>query len=131
MLSELLYADDLVLISGTIDRLRNKSFTWRKAFESKGLNVELGQTKVIVSGGISKDGLSKSQVDPCGLRRLRVKANSVLCIQCGELFHSRCSDVKRVTAAFSRMFYYRKCEGNIGKVVFSITFLTNCGTITR
>ena len=40
--------------------------------------------KVMVSSGITKDGLYKSKVDPCGVCSLRVKANSVLCVQCGK-----------------------------------------------
>ena len=52
-LSDLLYADDLVLKSETLDGLGN-------TFESKGLKVNLGITKVMVSGGITKDGMSRS-----------------------------------------------------------------------
>ena len=62
-LSELLYADDLVLMSKTIEGLMNKFIKWKKAFESKGLNVNHWKTKVMVSGGITKDGMSKSKVD--------------------------------------------------------------------
>ena len=42
------------------------------------MDVKLGETKVMVSGSITKDGSSKSKVDPCGVCHLRVKANSVL-----------------------------------------------------
>ena len=65
-LSELLYTDDLVLISETIEGIRDKFFEWKDAFESKGLqvNLYLWKTKVMVSGGITKDGISKSKVDP-------------------------------------------------------------------
>ena len=73
-LSELLYADDLVLMSETIDGFRNKFLKWMEAFESKGLNVSLGKTKVF--GGITMDGMSKSNVDSCGVCNQRVKANS-------------------------------------------------------
>ena len=59
-LSELLYADNLVLMSETIKDLRDKFLTWKKAFESS----DLGKAKV--SSGIARDGLSKSKVDPCG-----------------------------------------------------------------
>ena len=38
----------------------------------------------MVIGGIIKDGLSKSEVDPCGVCSLRVKANSYLSAQCGK-----------------------------------------------
>ena len=50
-------------------------------FESKGLKVSLGKTKVMVSEGITVDGLPKSKVYQCGVPRLRAKANSILCIQ--------------------------------------------------
>ena len=46
MLSELLYADDLVLMSETIKGLRDNFLTWMEAFESKCLKVNL---KVVVS----------------------------------------------------------------------------------
>ena len=46
--SELLYADDLVLMSETIEVLGNKILKCRKAFESKNLKANLGKTKVIV-----------------------------------------------------------------------------------
>ena len=48
--SELLYADDLVLMSETIDGNRDKFIKWKEAFESKRLKDNLGKTKVISSG---------------------------------------------------------------------------------
>ena len=58
---------------------------------------------MMVNGGITKDGLSKCKVDPCGICSLRVKADSVLCVQCGEWIHGGCAGLKRVTASkFSR-----------------------------
>ena len=58
---------------------RNKFLKWKeafesKAFESKALKVNLGKTEVMVSGSITKDGLSKSNVDPCAVCSLGVKA---------------------------------------------------------
>ena len=98
-LSEL-YADDLVLMSETIEGLRNKFLKWKEAFESKCLKVKIWKTKVMICGEIKKDGMSKSKVDPCGVCSLRVKANSVLCLQCGKLIHGRCAGVKMVTQDF-------------------------------
>ena len=54
------------------------------AHESKGLKVNLWKTKVMVRGGITRDGLSKCKVDPCDVCSLRVIANSILCVQCGK-----------------------------------------------
>ena len=74
-LRELLHADDLVLMSETIEGLSDKFLKWKEALESKGLKVNLGKTKVMVSSGITQDGLAKAKVDPCGICSLRVKDN--------------------------------------------------------
>ena len=49
LLNEILYADDLVLVSESMEDLRTKFEKWRKAFESKGMKVNLGKTKLMVS----------------------------------------------------------------------------------
>ena len=49
LMSEMLYADDLVLMSETMEGLREKFWKWKEAFESKGPKVNLGKTKVVVS----------------------------------------------------------------------------------
>ena len=113
-LSELLSADDIVLMSETIEGLRNKFVKLKEVFESKGLKLNLRKTKVIVSSGITKNSMLKSKVDTCGFRSLRAKANSALCLQCGKWIQGRCAGVKMVTPKFSRNFTCRKCEGNIG-----------------
>ena len=49
-LSEMLYADDLVLASDAIWGLRENCFQkWKQAFEGKGLKVNLWETKILVS----------------------------------------------------------------------------------
>ncbi|XP_068690702.1 cytochrome b5 reductase 4-like [Montipora foliosa] len=50
LMSEMLYGDDLVLTSETMEGLREKFWKWKEAFVSKGLKVNLGKTKVVVSG---------------------------------------------------------------------------------
>ena len=54
VLSELLYADDLILMNEVIEGIRSKFLEWKVAFESKGLIVKLGKTKVMVSSGFAK-----------------------------------------------------------------------------
>ena len=99
MLSELLYADYFVLMSKTVGGLSNKFIKWMEVVECKGLKFDLWKTKVMNSGSI-KDGLSKSNGDPCEVCSLVVKASSVLCVQCGRWFHSRCAEVRRVFKKF-------------------------------
>ena len=72
VLSELQYADDLVLINEKIEGLWDKLLKWKEAFESKGLKVNLEKTKVIFCSCITKDDLSNSKVDPCRFCSLRV-----------------------------------------------------------
>ena len=76
----------------------------KEAIEIKCLKVNIGKTNVMVSEGNAEDGLSNSNVDPCGVCRLRVKENSNLCVQCGRWIHGRCAGVKRETTKFSRHF---------------------------
>ena len=114
VISELLYADDLVLMSETFVGLKNKFLEWKEAFESKVLKVNIGKSKVMVSDSIKKDGMPKSKVDLCWVCCLRVKANSVLCCM---LVHGGYAGVKRLTLKCSIKFVSRKCEGNIGEAV--------------
>ena len=79
MLSGLLCADDLALMSESNEGLRNRFLKYEVA-----LKVILGKTNVMVSSSITKHGWSKSKVDPCGVCGLRVKAHSVLCVHCGK-----------------------------------------------
>ena len=55
-----MYADDLISMSQTIERLRNTSIKWKEAFECMGLKVNLGKSKMMVSGCITKDDYLKS-----------------------------------------------------------------------
>ena len=50
LMNEILYADDLVLMSASIEILKEKVLKWKRAFESKGLKVNYKKTKVMVSG---------------------------------------------------------------------------------
>ena len=50
LLNEILYADDLALMSESLDDLRERFQRWRRAFEGKGLKVNVGKTKMMVSG---------------------------------------------------------------------------------
>ena len=60
-MSEMLYADDLDLTSETMERLREKFWKWKEAIKNKGLKVNLGKTKVVVSGAEDEVTLSKVQ----------------------------------------------------------------------
>lgn len=46
----MLYADNLVVSSETFSGLLAKLETWKKGLEGKGVRVNMGKTKVMVSG---------------------------------------------------------------------------------
>ena len=79
-----------------------------ETFDSKDFKINLGMSKVIVRLHIAKDGLSKSNVDRCGVCCLRVKVNSALCVQSSKWIHSGCARLKRMTPNFLNKLYMLK-----------------------
>ena len=71
---ELLYADDLMISAESMKELLVKLKTWKSQMENKGLWVNMGQTKIMVSG-INLDLLKKSGIGPCGICQTGVGSN--------------------------------------------------------
>ena len=109
VVNELLYADDLVIMSKDMEDLKERFWNWKNALESTGLKVNTRKTKVMVSG--SEGELFKSKIDPCGVCGRRVMANSVLCTKCGNWVHGKCAKIKRVTIRLAMYFVCSKCKG--------------------
>ena len=107
LLFEILYADDLVLMADSMEELSGKFDKWKDAMERKGMKVNMGKTKVMVSGEGGERVVSK--VDPCGVCDRRVKSNSVLCVGCGKWVHKRCSGVKGSLRKVEGVFRCRTC----------------------
>ena len=61
VISELVYADNLVVISETFQRLMNNFRKLKESFGSKCLKVNLGKTEMMVT----KNGLAKSKDYRC------------------------------------------------------------------
>ena len=107
LLFEILYADDLVLMADSMEELQLKFDRWKSVIEKKGLKVNIGKTKVMVSGEGGDRVISR--IDPCGVCDKRVKANSVLCIGCQKWVHKRCSGVKGALKKVEGMFKCKRC----------------------
>ena len=93
LLNEILYVDDLVLMSESLEDLRERFQRGRSALEDKGLKVNVGKTKMMVSGTEGESVLSN--VDPCGICGNRVGSNAVCCSWCMKWIHGRCSKIKK------------------------------------
>ena len=90
---ELLYADDLVVSSETLDGLLAKLETWKKGLEGKDLRVNMGKTKVMVSGcNLGKP--SEKGKFPCSVFGKGVGSNSIYFGTCKHWVHKRCSGIK-------------------------------------
>ena len=109
VVNELLYADELVIMSEDMEDLKERFWNWKDALESKGLKVNTRKTKLMVSG--SEGELYKSKIDPCGVCGKRVMANSVLCTKCGSWVHGKCAKIKRVTSRLAMQLVCSKCKG--------------------
>ena len=107
VVNELLYADDLVVISEIMEDLKERFWNYKDALESKGLKVNTRKTKVMVSG--SEGELFKSKIDPYGVCGGRAMANSALCTKCGNWVHGKCAKTKRATARLAMHFICSRC----------------------
>ena len=107
LLNEILYADDLVLMSESLEDLRERFQSWRRALEGKGLKVNVGKTTMMVSGTESK--ITSSKIDSCGVCGKRVGSIVVCCTQCMKWIHGRCTKMKKVTCSSARDFVRRRC----------------------
>ena len=78
---EILYANDLVLIAKLEVDLIKKIQKWKNGFESKGLRVNVTETKVMKCNQGLQVGENSGKW-PCGICRKGVGRNSIQCESC-------------------------------------------------
>ena len=113
--SELLYADDLVFMAPTMERLRRRVAEWRASLLDKGLKVTAGKSKVIVGSSGSKMIISYGKW-PCGVCGKGIHANSVQCTVCKQWIDKRCSGVCGDLSGVSDGFRCMRCDETIQQV---------------
>ena len=106
---ELLYADDLVVIAETEEELRTKLSNWKKGMEAKGLRVNVGKTKAMISGQ-DLHTLVDSGKYPCSVCRKGVGRNSIYCNGCFHWVHKICSEITGPLRS-NDDFRCKRCEG--------------------
>jgi hypothetical protein len=109
LLMEILYADDLVIVAESIEELRTRFTNWKCALEKKGMKVNIGKTKVLVSG--IKGSIVKSTIDQCAVCGTQVKRNSIKCNTCMDRVHTRCSNIKGRLERHEATFICGSCSG--------------------
>ena len=110
---ELLYADDLAILSDSLEDLKARLAIWKTSLESYGLRVNVEKTKILVSSSEFKRIAHNNPKHPCGVCNFGVGANSILCTVCNLWVHKKCTGInghlKRI-----RNFVCNKC--NVGNV---------------
>ena len=99
---KLLYADDLVIMSGNLD-LKIQLQAWRTSLETWSLRINVGKTKILDSSG-------EAQKPTRRVCSKGVGVNSILSQTCNLWIHKRCSGVKG-TLKKESMFRCKKCKG--------------------
>ena len=82
--SELLYADDLVIMAPTMEQLGRRVADWRASLLGKGLKVNAGKSKVMVGSCCGKMIVNSGKW-PCGVCGKGVQANTVQCTVCKKM----------------------------------------------
>ena len=110
--SDLLYADDLVIMAPTMEQLGRRVAEWRVSLPHKGLKVNAGKSKVMVGSSGGKM-IVNSRKWPCGVCGKGVQANSVQCTVYKKRFTS--GAVVCVVTCHGQLkgFMYRRSAGTI------------------
>ena len=101
--SELLFADDLVIMAPTIEQL------------GKGLKVNAGKSKVMVGSSGGKMIVNSGKW-PGGVCGKGIQANSIQYTVCKKWIHKRCSGVHGDLSLVADGFRCRRCDGTIQEV---------------
>ena len=119
---ELLYADDLALVAKSMEELTVKLQNWKQAMEAKGLRVNMGKTKVMVSdkalAPVTKEGKY-----PCSICHKGTGAGAIGCTTCRQWVHcaTKCSGVKgRISKTQASTYVCRACTGEHVKQPFQM-----------
>ena len=64
---ELLYADDLAILSDSLVDLKNRRASWKTLLESHGLLVNVDKTKILVSSAEHAKISARNPKYPCGV----------------------------------------------------------------
>ena len=119
---ELFFADDLVIITTSLEECVERVKAWKEGLESKGINVNMTKTKFMASG-LGLDILQDSGKFPCAVCRTGVGRSSIRCSKCNLCFHyKKCSGLKTLT---------RTCPMNALVAVVSRVYSLSTAALSR
>ena len=108
---ELLYANDLEILSDSFVDLKNRLAVLKTSLESHGLPINLDKTKILVSSAEHTKISARNLKYPCGVCTFDVDANYILCTSCDLWIQSKCLEITYLTE--NRNFMSRKYSSKI------------------
>ena len=90
---ELLYADDLTLVSETLEGLEGRLQLWKGRLESNGLRVNVKKTKVMISS-VNAGEVSEKGKFPWAVFGKGVSSNFIFCKFCTCWVHKKSTDIR-------------------------------------
>ena len=87
---ELLYADDLTILSDSLVDLKNRLAAWKTSLKSHGLCVK---TKILVSSAKYTEISARNPRYPCGVCTFGVGTNYILCTSRDLWVHNKCAGI--------------------------------------
>ena len=109
---ELLYADDLLVASESLEKCKERLRLWKVEMEQKGLRVNMKKTKIMVSGP-GLDLLKDSGKYTCAVCREGVDRPAIPCTSCGMYVHGKqkCSGVRPPLKSEYPGYHCLRCQG--------------------
>ena len=92
-----------------MEKCVHRLLAWGEGMERKGLRVNAGKTKIIISG-TGLELLQSSRKFPCAVCRTGVGSNSIKCYECKHWVHQKCSKLKHVKEDLN--YRCSRCQGN-------------------
>ena len=96
-------------MSKNLENIRARFQRRKSALEGRGLKVNIGKTKMMVSGTENAIAFIQ-QNQKCGICGKRFVSNAVCCTLYHKWMHGIGTKMKKVTCSFARHFIYKRCK---------------------
>ena len=92
--------------------MKRKIANWRNSLSAKGMKVNTGKTKVMISTAGAGETRKVGKF-PCRVCGDGTGSNSIFCTSCHSWIHKRCSDITGDLSKATENFSCRKCQGRM------------------
>ena len=127
LLSELMYADNVVLMAPSMEELGRRVAEWRVDLIDKEMKVNAGTSKVMVGSSGGKINVNSGKWH-CGVCGKGVWANSVKCTVYKKWIYKRCRGVRGDLSMVVDGFRCKRCDGTFQEADLDEDLMVDGGT---